>query len=70
MAMATGKPAAYAVVPGPGFLNTTAALCDGLCVQRAGAGLTGQIAQAAIGRGFGQLHELPDQLAIMRQLTK
>ena len=25
-AMATGKPAAYCVVPGPGFLNTTAAL--------------------------------------------
>ena len=27
MAMASGKPAAYTVVPGPGFLNTTAALC-------------------------------------------
>ena len=25
-AMATGKPSAYVVVPGPGFLNTTAAL--------------------------------------------
>src|SRR5207244_9629306 len=25
-ALATGEPAAYAVVPGPGFLNTTAAL--------------------------------------------
>src|SRR6185295_20036763 len=25
-AMATGKPAAYCVVPGPGFLNTSAAL--------------------------------------------
>ena len=25
-AMATGKPSAYCVVPGPGFLNTTAAL--------------------------------------------
>src|SRR5437764_4134568 len=26
-AMATGKPQAYAVVPGPGFLNSTGALC-------------------------------------------
>ena len=25
-ALATGKPAVYSVVPGPGFLNTTAAL--------------------------------------------
>jgi acetolactate synthase-1/2/3 large subunit len=32
--------------------------------------LTGQIQQAMIGRNVGLLHELPDQLAIMRGLTK
>ena len=37
-AMATGKPQVYAVVPGPGFLNSTAALVHRLCLQRAGAG--------------------------------
>src|SRR5467141_889878 len=32
--------------------------------------LTGQIQQAMIGRNVGLLHELPDQLSIMRGLTK
>ena len=32
--------------------------------------LVGQIAQSAIGRGYGHLHEIPDQLGIMRSLTK
>ena len=32
--------------------------------------LTGQIQQSMIGRNVGLLHELPDQLAIMRGLTK
>jgi len=69
-AMASGKPAAYAVVPGPGFLNTTAALSTAYAVNAPVLALVGQIAQATIGRGTGQLHEIPDQLAIMRGLTK
>ena len=70
MAMASGKPAAYTVVPGPGFLNTTAALCTAYAANAPVLAVIGQIAQAAIGRGYGHLHELPDQLAIMRLLTK
>jgi acetolactate synthase I/II/III large subunit len=70
MAMASGKPAAYTVVPGPGFLNTTAALCTAYATNAPMLAVIGQIAQAAIGRGYGHLHELPDQLAIMRLLTK
>lgn len=70
MAMASGKPAAYTVVPGPGFLNTTAALCTAYATNAPVLAIIGQIAQAAIGRGYGHLHELPDQLAIMRLLTK
>jgi acetolactate synthase-1/2/3 large subunit len=69
-AMASGKPAAYTVVPGPGFLNTTAALCTAYAANAPVLAVIGQIAQAAIGRGYGHLHELPDQLAIMRLLTK
>ncbi len=46
-AKSTGKVGVYTCVPGPGALNTTAAL-----------------------RGFGILHELPDQLATLRSLTK
>ena len=67
-AKSTGKVGTYTVVPGPGVLNTTAALCTAhsapvLC-------LTGQIPVEFIGRGHGMLHELPDQLATLRTLTK
>jgi acetolactate synthase-1/2/3 large subunit len=69
-AMASGKPSAYVVVPGPGFLNTTAALSTAYAVNAPVLALTGQIQQAMIGRNVGLLHELPDQLSIMRGLTK
>lgn len=69
-AMATGRPAAFCVVPGPGILNTTAALSTAWAVNAPVLALTGQIPQALIGRDVGVLHELPDQLAILRQLTK
>jgi acetolactate synthase-1/2/3 large subunit len=69
-AMATGRPSAYVVVPGPGFLNTTAALSTAYAVNAPVLALTGQIQQAMIGRNVGLLHELPDQLSIMRGLTK
>lgn len=68
--MATGKPGVYAVVPGPGFLNTTAALSTAYGCSAPVLALAGQIPSASIGRGFGMLHEIPDQLAIMRQFTK
>jgi acetolactate synthase-1/2/3 large subunit len=69
-AMAAGKPSAYIVVPGPGFLNTTAALSTAYAVNAPVLALTGQIQQSMIGRGIGLLHELPNQLSIMRGLTK
>jgi acetolactate synthase I/II/III large subunit len=69
-AMASGGPSAYVVVPGPGFLNTTAALSTAYAVNAPVLALSGQIQQAMIGRNIGLLHELPDQLAIMRGLTK
>ncbi|MBS0524478.1 MAG: hypothetical protein JSS04_12695 [Proteobacteria bacterium] len=69
-AMASGKPSAYVVVPGPGFLNTTAALSTAYAANAPVLALTGQIQQSMIGRNIGLLHELPDQLSIMRGLTK
>jgi len=69
-ARSTGKPAVYAVVPGPGVLNTAAALCTAYACNSPVLCLTGQIASAAIGKGFGELHELPDQLGSLRLLTK
>jgi acetolactate synthase-1/2/3 large subunit len=69
-AMATGRPAAYCVVPGPGILNTGAALSTAWACNQPVLALTGQIPQRHIGRGYGMLHELPDQLGVLRSLTK
>ena len=69
-AAASGRPSAYCVVPGPGFLNTTAALATAYACSAPVFCLSGQIPSRHIGRGVGLLHELPDQLGIMRRLTK
>lgn len=69
-ALATGRPQVLAVVPGPGLLNASAAL---LTAHAAGApviALVGQIRQAHIDRGYGNLHELHDQLGILRRVAK
>ena len=69
-ARASGKIGAYAVVPGPGLLNTTAALATAYATNSPVLCISGQIPSNLIGRGFGLLHEVPDQLAILRGLTK
>jgi acetolactate synthase-1/2/3 large subunit len=69
-ARATGRPGVYAVVPGPGFLNTTAALATAYATNAPVLCLAGQVQSDLIGRGFGLLHEIPDQLGILRRLTK
>ena len=67
-AKSTGKVGAYCVVPGPGVLNSTAALCTAhnapvMCI-------TGQVPSEFVGVGHGMLHELPDQLNTLRTITK
>jgi acetolactate synthase-1/2/3 large subunit len=69
-ALARGDIAVYNVVPGPGFLNTTAALATAYALNARVLCLTGQIPSGAIGRETGVLHEIPDQLGVMRSLTK
>ncbi len=69
-AQSTGKIGAYAVVPGPGLLNTTAALSTAFACNAKVLAITGQIPSTTIGRGYGMLHEIPDQLGIMKNLTK
>jgi acetolactate synthase-1/2/3 large subunit len=69
-AQSTGKVGAYTVVPGPGILNTTAALSTAYACNSRVLAITGQIPSNSIGRGFGMLHEIPDQLKIMQGLTK
>lgn len=69
-ALATGRPQAFCVVPGPGFLNAAAALSTAYATNAPVLALVGQIPSAMIGRGFGYLHEIPDQLGALRGLTK
>jgi acetolactate synthase-1/2/3 large subunit len=69
-ARASGKVGSFAVVPGPGLLNTTAALATAYATNAPVLCISGQIPSDLIGRGFGLLHEIPDQLAILRGLTK
>ena len=69
-ALATGKPQAYCVVPGPGFLNTTTALATAQSLCAPLLAVSGQIFEARIGKGLGFLHEIPDQFGIMKTLTK
>ena len=69
-ALSTGKPQAYCVVPGPGFLNTTTPLATAQSLCAPVLAVSGQIYEQFIGKGIGFLHEIPDQLGIMRTLTK
>jgi acetolactate synthase I/II/III large subunit len=69
-ALATGKPQAYCVVPGPGFLNTTTALATAQSLCAPVLAISGQIFEKSIGKGIGYLHEIPNQLGIMKSLTK
>ena len=68
-ALATGKPQAYAVVPGPGLLNSATALLTAHGTNAPVLALIGQIAQADIGRGYGHLHEIRDQAGIISRIV-
>ena len=68
--VATGRPQAYCVVPGAGFLNSTGALSTAHSIHSRVLALIGQIPTDTIGKGFGVLHEIPDELGILARLTK
>src|SRR3954465_10771910 len=68
-ALATGRPQAYCVVPGPGLLNSATGLLTAHGTNAPVLALIGQIAQAAIGRGYGHLHEIRDQAGILSRIV-
>ncbi len=68
-ALATGKPQTYCVVPGPGLLNTGAALLTAYSMNAPVLALIGQIPQSTIRRDLGQLHEIRDQAGIIERLV-
>ena len=69
-ALATNRPQAFAVVPGPGFLNASAALLSAHAMNAPVVGMIGQIPQRDIDRGFGHLHEIRDQIGLASHLAK
>ncbi len=69
-ALATGKPQAFCVVPGVGFLNSAAALCTANSLNAPVFGIVGDNATTLAGRRLGQLHELNGQIEIARSLSK
>ncbi len=69
-ALATGDVGMFSVVPGPGVLNASAALATAYALNAKVFCLSGQIPSTSIGREFGELHEINDQLNILASLTK
>ena len=69
-ARTTGRVGVCMVVPGPGLLNALAGVATAFACSSRVLCIAGQIPSSAIGRGFGMLHEIPDQSAILGALTK
>lgn len=69
-ARSTGKPGVFTVVPGPGILNSSAAMLTAHGCNAPVLALTGDVMSAFKDRGRGQLHELPRQLEILQSVGK
>lgn len=69
-ARVTGKIGTCMVVPGPGLLNASAALSTAYACNQPVLCVTGQIHSDLIEVGRGQLHEIPNQLGMIRSVTK
>jgi acetolactate synthase-1/2/3 large subunit len=69
-ALATGRPQAFAAVPGPGILNASAALLTALGMNAPVLAIAGQIPSRSINRGHGHLHEIWDQAGLLRHVAK
>jgi acetolactate synthase-1/2/3 large subunit len=69
-ARTTGRPGVCLMVPGPGLLNASAALATAYACSSPVVCLTGQVDSDAIDAGYGLLHEVPHQDAVLRSLTK
>ena len=67
---ATGKPSAFSVVPGPGVLNASAALCTAAGCNVPVLCLTGQVPSQFLGKGRGHLHELSSQSETLETIIK
>src|SRR5580658_6018929 len=69
-ARTTGRVGAFMVVPGPGLLNAMAGLATAYACNSPVLAIVGNIHSSAIGKGFGLLHEVRNQSAILGCVTK
>ncbi|MBI2873331.1 MAG: thiamine pyrophosphate-binding protein [Chloroflexi bacterium] len=69
-ARVSGKPGVALVVPGPGVLNAATGLGTAYASSSPVLLLAGQVESHAIGSDTGALHEVNDQLDVVRPLTK
>ncbi len=69
-ARTTGKEGVAAVVPGPGVLNIAAALGTAFAASVPVLCIAGQIENYNIGKNSGSLHEMNDQLDVLKPITK
>ncbi len=69
-ARSTGKIGTCLVVPGPGLMNALAGLATAYACNSQVLCLTGQIQSNMIEFGRGLLHEIPNQLGMVRSATK
>ncbi len=69
-ARTTGRVGTSLVVPGPGLLNAAAGLSTAYACSSPVLCVTGQIASDQIGKGFGALHEINNQLEMISSVTK
>ncbi len=69
-AASTGRCGVFSVVPGPGVLNSGAALCTAYAAGSRVLCLAGQVPSRHIDEGWGLLHEIHDQIGILKGLTK
>ncbi|MBI3326934.1 MAG: thiamine pyrophosphate-binding protein [Nitrospinae bacterium] len=69
-ARVSGKPGVGLVVPGPGVQNASAALGTAYACSSPVLLLAGQVESYMLGQDKGALHEINDQLEIVRPITK
>ena len=69
-ALASGRPQAYCTVPGQGVLNAAAGHSTAFATAARVFALLGQNKTEFIGRMHGQLHEIPNQMAVVDQMSK
>ena len=69
-AMVSGRPGVFTVVPGPGLLNTTAALATAYACNAPVLCITSTVNWPLLDKNYGSLHEISDQVGVLAGLTK